>query len=481
MKKLLLLLIALIFLTVSCSSSKKAENNDNAVLPDEDAENDADILPDEDADSDDGDEIEDIDPCNPNPCENLANSDGICSRKENEGFECGCIEGYFWGHSGCKKIILPHICTGQTKCYDNEKEIECPAKGEEFYGQDAQYAALGYCLPQSFTIRDSDKGEKTVFDNNTGLEWQQEVRPAAMISWEEAYYYCEDLNYGGHYDWRIPTLTELSTILHYDNSPTIDLKYFPDTPPDKFWTSSGFSQSYKYTVQYQSIIDFEKADKASVRQYDFIEPPYPVATSVRCVRGENFGTEIKANFMVELGEESFQGNPTTNLIWKWLIGNFDNSFSWGARLKYCEDLDFIGISEWRLANVRELETITADEVHFYSGSSSTTYAWSPEEHFGVTSYKDDRYLNYVCITENPCAEDKIWNGEKCVENPCLPNPCKESESSTGTCIFNLNGKLSCYCNYGYSWDSESKRCVKDEKPDETSDADTAETPDSDGI
>lgn len=474
MKKLLLLLITLIFFAVSCSSSKKAENDDNAVLLDEDA---VDVDEDDEDGIADDDEIEDIDPCEPNPCENLANSDGICSRKENSGFECGCAKGYFWGHSGCKKIILPHICTGQTKCYDMEKEIECPAKGEEFYGQDAHYAALGYCLPQSFTIRVSDKGEKTVVDNNTGLEWQQEFKPAAMISMDEAYYYCEYLNYGGHQDWRIPTLTELSTILHYDNSPTIDLEYFPDTPPDKFWTSSDFTSSYQ--VRYQSIIDFEKADKASVRQFDFIEPPYPVATSVRCVRGETFETEIKANFMIELEEESFQGNPATNLIWKQVIGNFDNSFSWAARLKYCEDLDFIGISEWRLANVRELETITADEVHFYSGSSSTTYAWSPEEHFGVTSYKDDRYLNYVCITENPCAEDKIWNGEKCVENLCLPNPCEESESSTDTCIFNLNGKRSCYCNYGYSWDSGSQKCVKDEKPDETSDADTAETPDSD--
>jgi len=29
--------------------------------------------------------------------------------------------------------------TGQTKCYDNEKEIACPQSGEPFYGQDAQY------------------------------------------------------------------------------------------------------------------------------------------------------------------------------------------------------------------------------------------------------------------------------------------------------------------------------------------------------
>ena len=30
--------------------------------------------------------------------------------------------------------------TGQTKCYNNTEEIPCPQPGEDFYGQDAQYA-----------------------------------------------------------------------------------------------------------------------------------------------------------------------------------------------------------------------------------------------------------------------------------------------------------------------------------------------------
>ncbi|ETR70758.1 MAG: hypothetical protein OMM_08575, partial [Candidatus Magnetoglobus multicellularis str. Araruama] len=32
---------------------------------------------------------------------------------------------------------IPH--TGQNKCYDNNREIPCPSKGEDYYGQDAQY------------------------------------------------------------------------------------------------------------------------------------------------------------------------------------------------------------------------------------------------------------------------------------------------------------------------------------------------------
>ena len=41
---------------------------------------------------------------------------------------------YGWSLAG----VLPD--TGQTKCYDASKQIACPQPGEDFYGQDAQYA-----------------------------------------------------------------------------------------------------------------------------------------------------------------------------------------------------------------------------------------------------------------------------------------------------------------------------------------------------
>jgi len=41
--------------------------------------------------------------------------------------------------------------TGQTKCYDNTKEIPCPQPGEPFYGQDANYSIN----PQSYTKIDA--------------------------------------------------------------------------------------------------------------------------------------------------------------------------------------------------------------------------------------------------------------------------------------------------------------------------------------
>ncbi|AKH99489.1 hypothetical protein IMCC20628_00768 [Hoeflea sp. IMCC20628] len=55
--------------------------------------------------------------------------------------------------------------TGQSRCYDATKAIDCPTAGEPFYGQDAQYIGA----QPSYT----DNGNGTVTDNVTGLIWVQ--------------------------------------------------------------------------------------------------------------------------------------------------------------------------------------------------------------------------------------------------------------------------------------------------------------------
>jgi len=53
--------------------------------------------------------------------------------------------------------------TGQTKCYDNTREITCPQPGDPFYGQDAQYI----CNPQSYTKLDASSNDLP----DTATEW----------------------------------------------------------------------------------------------------------------------------------------------------------------------------------------------------------------------------------------------------------------------------------------------------------------------
>ena len=87
----------------------------------------------------------------------------------------------------------------------------CPVEGEDFFGQDAWYASLGKCAPQSFTVQ-TISNQKVVLDNNTGLMWQQTI-PTDPYKWDGAVSYCNSLSYAGYSDWRLPTPQELLTIV----------------------------------------------------------------------------------------------------------------------------------------------------------------------------------------------------------------------------------------------------------------------------
>ena len=507
MKKLLLLLIALIFLAVSCSSSKKAEN-DADLLPDGDEINDEDTNdedeeaaePDEDETDSDDDVIEDTDPCEPNPCEDFANTDGTCKVKKDGSFECGCVENYFWDGTRCinpcdaepcknhehsnnkceprdkmrytcgceegyywwwgqnkgcieRKPDTANICTGQTKCYNKEEETDFPAEGEDFFGQDAYYADLGYCAPHNFSIDDSVENEKTVIDNNTGLEWQQTF---------SSYYenYCEDLVYGGHDDWRLPTILELQTIVDNGKTdPAIDTAYFPNTPSAYFMTSSWSNSLYTAGGPHDSW------NMNSVREYwtvDFsigVSHAYSSYNSayVRCVRGER---PAETAFDIFVGSNGKNADITFDsqgtLIWQ--AGT--KSYGWQNALKYCEDLKLGGLSDWRLPNKNELiqyfPPCSVYQLDYWTGYDhsyySDKYQWSStslhnnplkawmvqyKDCLGsvhLDSYRDKTDATYTrCVTDNPCSKGKIWNGETCVkENPCDPNPCNEQSYSTKT-------------------------------------------------
>ena len=78
----------------------------------------------------------------------------------------------------------------------------------------------------------------TVTDNATCLMWQREDDNQAR-NWESALAYCEDLNLGGHSDWRLPDVKEIRSIvdnMRYD--PAIDPTAFPGTKIAGYWSSS---------------------------------------------------------------------------------------------------------------------------------------------------------------------------------------------------------------------------------------------------
>jgi hypothetical protein len=62
--------------------------------------------------------------------------------------------------------------------------------------------------------------------------------------------YCANLSLGAGGGWRLPTVSELQTLVDYTQTgayldggpaPMIDMAYFPDTQPAVFWSSTPFA------------------------------------------------------------------------------------------------------------------------------------------------------------------------------------------------------------------------------------------------
>lgn len=176
------------------------------------------------------------------------------------------LGGWIWASAGNYK--LPD--TGQNRCYDNSTEIRCPDPGEAFYGQDAQFAG-----PQPAY---QDNGDGTVTDLNTGLMWEQVDGGSVYCS--HALAHCDELSLANHSDWRIPTRSELLSIVDYgyysSNIASIDETYFPGCGLEKYWSSSIVTND----PGSRWYVDFSSGKTGLINCFDSVY----YQARVRCVR-----------------------------------------------------------------------------------------------------------------------------------------------------------------------------------------------------
>jgi hypothetical protein len=282
--------------------------------------------------------------------------------------------------------LLPD--TGQKKCYDESGSeiLPCPLLGQDFYGQDASYAP---CNPHYYT----DLGSGIVRDNVTRLEWQKDTAPGTY-TWQQAEDYCNNLVLGGHSDWRLPTVKELSILV--DSSvvrpgPVID-PTFSNTVSSFYWSSTTKANLPDNAWNVSFITGGVAYISKSMGYY------------VRAVRGEQLPNNFKDN-----GDGTIT-DSSTGLMWQ-----MDGSTTrqWKEALSYCENLTLADYNDWRLPNRNELQSIvdytrynpTIDPIFANTESSrywsSTTDASYPDAtqfvHFsnGDIGYIDKLFGYYV--------------------------------------------------------------------------------------
>jgi len=246
--------------------------------------------------------------------------------------------------------------TGQTHCFNDSQSIICPTSGGEFYGQDAQY--------QGNVSSYTNNGDGTITDNVTGLMWQKD--PGDKIYYSEAVDGAESFDLAGYTDWRAPTIKELYSLMDFqgtdpsadaseeDITPFIDTDYFDFQYGDTQTGDRLIDSQWVTSTVYKSTTMNDQECFFGVNFADGRIKCYPTSSGKKYfaiyVRGDSYGENDFAN-----NNDGTVSDKSTGLVWQ----QTDNGtpILWKNALPYCESLELADQTDWRLPNVKELQSI----------------------------------------------------------------------------------------------------------------------------
>lgn len=254
-------------------------------------------------------------------------------------------------------------------------------------GEDADYTIN----PPSFVIA----GSGLIIDNVTGLMWQR-VDGGEMTA-ERAMTYCDSLTLGGYADWRLPSAREAFGILHHDRlNPALDTTIFTTTTAEYWWTSENRAGDVTRIWASNAGGGIGAHPKSET-----ISAGGTKRFHVRAVR--NVARAIPLDVRFRDNGDGTVTDRTTGLVWQKVEPA--QTMSWEQALTYADSLSLAGKTNWRLPNIKELQSLNDPSVTKPSvrspfvlvsstgklWSSTTqfnaaTRAWYMEYEFGIVTY-----------------------------------------------------------------------------------------------
>ena len=290
----------------------------------------------------------------------------------------------------------PVVSTNQSVFYDTTNEISAPTIGQSFYGQDAQYSRN----EPNYV----DNGDGTVTDMITGLMWQQspdadgdgDIDAADKMTYAEAVAGAESFSLAGHDDWRLPTIKEQYSLIlfsgvdpsGYQGNSTADLVPFintdffdfayGDTDAGERIIDSQYASSNMY-VDGQLLFGVNFAD-GRIKGYGLMMPfgGGEKTFFVTYVRGN---TSYGLNNFTDNGDSTITDNATDLM---WTQNDSKLGMNWEDALSYTENLEYAGYSDWRLPDVKELQSIVD-----YTRSPGTTGSAAIDPLFNCTQITNE--------------------------------------------------------------------------------------------
>lgn len=312
--------------------------------------------------------------------------------------------------------------TMQSICLGDTSEIPCPAPGEPFFGQDAQHAGTA----PSYT----DNGDGTVTDTVTGLMWAKspdlngdgEIKAEDKRSFANAMSGAADFDLAGYGDWRVPTIKEMYSLMDFRG---IDPSgYNSDNPSGMipFIDRTYFDFAYGDTEAGERIIDSQMVStNLYVGETPEREGGYLFGVNFADGRIKGYGLNFKGGdktfyVMYVRGAEGYGVNEftdngdgtitdqTTGLMWA--QADSGEGMDWPSALAWAQLMnaeEYLGHSDWRVPNIKELQGIVdydrspdttgspalspifaSSEITNEAGEVDYPYYWSSTTHVNWT-------------------------------------------------------------------------------------------------
>jgi hypothetical protein len=256
------------------------------------------------------------------------------------------------------------VGTGETKCYDNRREIAPPAPGQAFFGQDAQFQSR----PPSY----KDNGDGTISDLNTGLMWVK--ARGVKVTWEDAVAGAAQCRIGGHTDWRMPTIKELYSLIDFSGGfhftaaqsrPYLDIRFFEFEYGDESLGERPIDCQDWSATTYVSTTMNGNPTAFGVNFADGRIKGYPKAMRGRDGPRVNrlYVRYVRGN--PSYGKNDFHDNGdgtitdrATGLMWSRVDSG--TGMNWEAALASVQTKNrenYLGHNDWRLPNAKELQSL----------------------------------------------------------------------------------------------------------------------------
>lgn len=297
-------------------------------------------------------------------------------------------------------LLVTSLCKAQVTI---KSMLHLPGTGqtEKFtatYGEDADHT-----LFPPFYI---DNGDGTITDTVTGLMWQK--TDGGEMTIDSAAQYCSTLSLAGYHDWHLPRPHELFSINDLQLVNPALSPVFTVTNAQYWWSNE------RQVNDSVNIWCSNAGGGIGNKPYtETIGAGGTLSYHVRAVRYPVPADTLQEHF-TDNGNGTITDN-VTNLIWQ--KTPCPDTLTWEEALTYADTLTLSGDTDWRLPNIKELESLNDETLinpsvnknvfqvntpaRYWSSTSLpnfTNKAWYLDTHFGITTYdlKTQR-LSVLCV------------------------------------------------------------------------------------